>query len=376
MEPQRNTIYPSIPSVPFLPDTNPEILGDNGMQPPYQSYNQVPYTPQQNFVPQQPYLSTNPQVTQPYVVYTPPVPQNVILRVDTSIVPTNMAITICSEARKDLVLNVPEGKNRGEVIIIWSKEKNATNQEFVFTTDGFIQCVNNPHLVWDCQQALPGTPIMLSIKKDENDPQLLTQKWNVEKSGLGTSNLIVCALNPNLVLELPGSQQKGLPVCLAPRNVHASYQCWNFDVKKLKLFVAIDTDTYISYVPNGLYMDVPQSKVGEARLVILYGGKMLFNTNQRWRITKEGFICSALDENYVLSCTVGAIGERVMLSKKRGTQNLNQRWMIVMADKGPHKYIISMANPSVVIDSKDNVLVLAPNRYEKNVSQTWDLTTA
>jgi hypothetical protein len=405
------SIYPTAPTAPFMPSTNPEF-DNHEHQLPAPQYGVNPYHTQQPYVAQQPqhtqgsfgmpppqtYVPSpqQPFHTQPYPVqqvntqhpmHTQPypvqqnfnIPKSVSIRVDTSLVNVTQATIISSQARPEFVIHANEGKRNGEVLIIWSKEKNVENQQFHFTTDGFIQSVNNPHIVWDYQtpNPQPGAQIILAIKRDENDPLVLTQKFQVEASGVAKSKVIACSLNSQLVVELPGAQQKGLPICLAPRQPNASFQAWNFEFKNLKTFYPVGTHCYLLHVQSGLYADVPNSKVGEARLVILYGGKIMFNTNQRWRITKEGFICSALDETFVLSCTVGAEGERVCLSKKRGTQNLNQRWMIVNAEKGsPHKYIVSMCNPFVVLDNKENALVLSQNRNEKSDSQKWSINTA
>ncbi|KAL0485244.1 ZSWIM8 [Acrasis kona] len=358
------------PTAPYVPSTNPELHSAVPIQ------TNLPYKTHPHPFPhdQSAYGYTQPQ----HPAFIPP--QNVTLRVDTKIVPIDMSTHIVSLAKTDLVVSLPEGKNRGEMAILWSLEKNANYQNFTFSTDGFIQSVNNPHMVLDYQTPSQGSTVILNLKKEETDPMVLSQKWNIQSSGVKKSVYIVSALDNNLVLELPGSQQKGLPITLAPRqwNSPASYQMWTLESKPLINYVPVLTDTYFQHVASSNYIDVPKGIVGDAKLVIVHPGKMLFNTNQRWKITKNGFICSSINPEYVLTCTYGNAGERIHLSKKIANgHNLHQRWMILRADNAPYLQIHSMLNHTMLLDNDEGTLQLSQNKFDKNVNtQRWLLKTA
>jgi hypothetical protein len=245
----------------------------------------------------------------------------------------------------------------------------------------------------DCGEGLPGTPIILRNKRlspsmDPYDSNVLSQKFHVVKNGKFI--MIVSALNIRCMLDLTGAIHdfgKGdvLRLCPTPKQNpimstsiedvenFTHQQQWKFGSKKhVAPYVPLKTPVLLKNKLSKMYINTQgQHTDGTAPIMFKLGFK-----NRAWRkfvIDEHGFISPIGNLNCVLACVQGVSGEGITLQQKKETDNLNQRWQIGLCHLKKYRIIMSALNPDLVLDVKENVLVICTNNRSLDRAQKWSV---
>jgi hypothetical protein len=159
--------------------------------------------------------------------------------------------------------------------------------------------------------------------------------------------------------------------------------------------IPFNQQLYICNRASGYVMDVTDSQTRPYTKIGLWSNRIfLLSQNQRFLITEDGYIVSALNNNLVLECIKNSVNQPIFINQKRENDNLTQKWVLRkpefneltvddMSDGSKSPRSATTKNESVIIASAaDPNYVLECNGLQKgaacvlqkvgsNMNQQW-----
>lgn len=93
--------------------------------------------------------------------------------------------------------------------------------------------------------------------------------------------------------------------------------------------IPFNQQLYICNRASGYVLDVTDSQTRPYTKIGLWSSRIfLLSQNQRFFITEDGYLVSALNNNLVLECIKNTVNQPIFINQKRENDNLTQKWIL------------------------------------------------